>query len=501
VVDFGSVPATGVSVHAGGTQLTATSPAESAGTVDVTVTTPGGTSATSSADQFTYVAPSSGGTAPVVSSVSPNSGPQAGDSQVTISGSGFTGVTGVDFGSQPALSYTTLNASTIEAVSPPGTGTVDVTVIAPTGTSAISAADQFTYVGAPVVSSLTPSSGPAAGGTSVTIDGSNLVDVLAVFFGNNQSTDVQSISSTELIAVTPPGSGTVSVEVVTADGASTTSSASQFTYTAGPAVTSVSPSSGASGGGTLVTISGSGFTGTVTVHFGDQEATNVMVVSATEITADSPPGEGTVDVTVTTAAGTSSTSPADQFTYQQLPAVVSVSPQSGPATGGNQVNIFGSGFTGASQVEFGTSDATSFSVVNDNEITAIAPAGTGTVDVRVIGAGGTSPTSAADRYTYAPGPKVSLVFPNSGPADQGFKLVFILGQDLTGATSVTFGNVSAPFAEFSSVVILAFAPPEPPGTVDVRVSTSSGGTSPSTSGDEFTYTSSSGTAGGTSVSS
>ena len=68
-------------------------------------------------------------------------------------------------------------------------------------------------------------------------------------------------------------------------------------------------------GGTLVTITGTSFTGATAVDFGTTPATNVTVVNDTTITADSPAGTGTVDVTVTTPVGTSATSPADQFTY------------------------------------------------------------------------------------------------------------------------------------------------------------------------------------------
>ncbi len=85
--------------------------------------------------------------------------------------------------------------------------------------------------------------------------------------------------------------------------------------TAPPQVTSVSPASGAGAGGDAVTITGSGFTGATVVYFGGSRAA-MTVVSDTEITATSPPGSGTVDVTVVTANGTSATSAADQFSYQ-----------------------------------------------------------------------------------------------------------------------------------------------------------------------------------------
>ncbi len=82
-----------------------------------------------------------------------------------------------------------------------------------------------------------------------------------------------------------------------------------------PTVTKVSPSTGFTGGGTSVTVTGTNLSGASAVKFGSTNATSYTVNSSTSITATSPSGSGTVDVTVTTGSGTSSTSSADHFTY------------------------------------------------------------------------------------------------------------------------------------------------------------------------------------------
>ena len=83
-----------------------------------------------------------------------------------------------------------------------------------------------------------------------------------------------------------------------------------------PAVTGISPPTGVARGGDLVTVTGTGFTGTIAVNFGSIPATNLTVVSDTQLTVTSPANAiGTVDVTITTPTGTSATSAADQFTY------------------------------------------------------------------------------------------------------------------------------------------------------------------------------------------
>jgi large repetitive protein len=86
-------------------------------------------------------------------------------------------------------------------------------------------------------------------------------------------------------------------------------------YSVVPSVTGVSPVTGPAAGGTSVTISGTGFTAATGVSFGPTAATAMTVDSDIQITATSPAGTGTVDITVSTLAGTSQTSSADQFAY------------------------------------------------------------------------------------------------------------------------------------------------------------------------------------------
>jgi IPT/TIG domain len=165
-------------------------------------------------------------------------------------------------------------------------------------------------------------------------------------------------------------------------------------------VTGISPTSGSEVGGDQVTITGSRFTDATDVQFGGASATAVNVDSDTQITAASPAGAGTVDVTVINPVGTSATSPADQYTYTAAPQVTGISPTSGSEVGGDQVTITGSGFTDATDVQFGGASATAVNVDSDTQITAASPAGAGTVDVTVINPVGTSATGPADQYTY-----------------------------------------------------------------------------------------------------
>ncbi len=176
------------------------------------------------------------GSTPVVSSVTPNSGQVGAETTVTITGGNFTGATAVHFGPTEAVSFTVENDGEITAVSPPeGAGTVDITVTNPDGTSASSAADQYNYENGPVVTSVSPSSGPTAGGTAVTITGSNLTGTTAVNFGPTAAESFDVVSGTEITAESPAeGAGTVDITVTTPDGISLTSSADQYSFVAPP---------------------------------------------------------------------------------------------------------------------------------------------------------------------------------------------------------------------------------------------------------------------------
>jgi cyclophilin family peptidyl-prolyl cis-trans isomerase len=393
-VDFGNAAATALTVNSA-TQVTATSPAGS-GTVDVTVTAPGGTSPTLSADQFTYLP------APAVSAIDPTSGPTSGGTQVTVSGTSFTGATAVDFGSLAASSFSVDSDTQVTATSPAASaGTVDVTVTTPDGTSPGLSADQFTYLAAPAVSGIMPASGPVAGGTQVTISGTGFSDAAEVDFGSLSASSFAINSDSQITATspaaTPTGTGTVDVTVTTPGGTSQPLSADQFTYA--PTVASLDHSSGPAAGGTQVTVTGTGFvSGGTTVNFGSTAATSVTVASSTQLTAASPAGSGTVHVTVGTSAGTSATSTADQFTYG--PTVGALNPATGSSLGGTQVVITGTGFTGATAVDFAGVAASGFTINTASQITATSPAGSGAADVTVTTPAGTSPTSSADLFTY-----------------------------------------------------------------------------------------------------
>jgi streptogramin lyase len=256
-----------------------------------------------------------------------------------------------------------------------------------------------------------------------------------------------------------------------------------------PAVTSLSPQTGPSAGGSAVTITGTHLTGATAVNFGATGATSFTVNSATSITATSPAGSGTVDVTVTTPEGTSSANPpGDSFAYEGAPTVTKLQPTKGPVEGGTTVTITGTHLTGATAVNFRATGATSFTVNSATSITATSPAGSGTVDVTVTTPEGTSsanPPGDSFAYQGAPLPSIKKLSPKKGPAAGG-TAVAITGTDLGGATGVDFGGIAATYTVRSATELEAVAPPHTGGPVDVTVR-SSEGSSALTKKDHFKY--------------
>jgi hypothetical protein len=338
---------------------------------------------------------------PTVTSISPLEGPITGSNLVTIVGTNFYGTPTVNFGANPATGVTVVSDTTITAIAPAGSaGPVDVTVTTWTP-SATSSSDLYTYREAPSVTGLSPATGGVFGGTPVTISGTGFAGTSEVDFGTYPAS-ILTVSDTQ-ITVTSSGqvaTGIQDVRVIAPGGTSAIVPADQFTY-GGPILTGLSPATGGVFGGTPVTISGTGFAGATEVDFGTYPA-SILSVTDTQITVTSSGqvATGIKDVRVIGPFGTSAVVAADQFTYGG-PILTGLSTATGPVAGGTPVTISGTGFAGATEVDFGTYPASILSVT-DTTITVhssqqVAP---GMQDVRVIAPFGTSAVVAADQFTY-----------------------------------------------------------------------------------------------------
>jgi len=253
---------------------------------------------------------------------------------------------------------------------------------------------------APTITSLNPTSGTINGGTIVSITGANFVTGATVKFDTSNGIGTSFNSSTNILSTAPAhAAGPVTVTVTNPDGQSATATYTYVNPTI--SITSVSPNTGSTAGGTAVTISGANFQTGATVTFGGVAATNINVVNATTITASTPVGPISeqlgVDVTVTNPDGKSATQ-TRAFTYS-VPAVTidTISPATAITTGGQQILITGTGFTTAlngASVTIGGVTAT-FNVQSAVSISVVTPPhAAGNVDVVVKMGNGTQATKS-----------------------------------------------------------------------------------------------------------
>ena len=424
-VTFGSAAATGVTV-VNGTTITATTPAHAAGAVTVMVTVNGQSG--SLATGFTYNGTVAIGFAQVAAAVpqSPTAtvnvtypGAQtAGDLNIVVVGWNDTTATVQSVKDSAGNNYhaaigptsgTGLRQSIYYAANiVGGSNTVTVTF------SQSAASPDVRILEYRGVTTLDVTAGASGSGTAANSGAATTTVANELIFGANTVATTTGAAGSGFTSrmITAPDGDIAEDKIVTTAGsnsatATLTSSGpwvmQMATFSAVsapvPTVSSVSPNSGSTVGGTAVTITGTNFAAGATVTFGSAAATGVTVVNGTTITATTPVGSaGGVTVTVTNPGGQSG-SLASAFTYLAQPTVSSVSPNSGSTAGGTAVTITGTNFAAGATVTFGSAAATGVTVVNGTTITATTPAhaaGAVTVMVTVNGQSG----SLATGFTY-----------------------------------------------------------------------------------------------------
>jgi hypothetical protein len=261
------------------------------------------------------------GPAPTITRLSPNYGSLKGGTAVTIIGTNLGHPVSVRFGPIYGKITKAVSDTEIEVTAPAGKGVIDVFVSTPSGISAAGPETHYSYYGGPAVTGIEPSVGLSSGGTTVYVKGHNFVGDVSVRFGSVEATVVKVIGPNDVEVKTPKGYGVVDVVVSTPIGTSSKISADHFTFREGdPTVTSISPTSGPVGGGNSVTIKGTNLLGATALHFGSVSAKIDKDVSASSLVVTAPAGQGTVHVTVTTPAGLSAKTHADEYSYNVVSA-------------------------------------------------------------------------------------------------------------------------------------------------------------------------------------
>ncbi|CAN5395772.1 hypothetical protein BH09ACT4_BH09ACT4_18180 [soil metagenome] len=366
-VTFGGTPGTGV-IRLSDDSISVIAPPHTPATVDVVVIGPGGSTAPLPFEFYAVV---------TIDDITPDSGPEAGGTQVVITGHCFTATTDVTFDGNSVLDFTVDSDTQLTVHVPAGVGLVDVTVT--TGSTDCGSGTEpggYAYVapGAPVITGMVPVLGPETGFTAVTLTGAGFLGATSVTFDGTAGTSFVVVDDTTITVLSPPHVPAIVNVVVTHPVGN--SAPEDFEYYPIMAIDSITPNQGPEAGGTGVVILGHCFLGATQLLFGVTPASNFVVVSDTRIDAVAPAGVGLVDVTVT-GAGTCGTGiEPDGFTFvaPTVPAITGITPPEGPATGGTLVTITGTGFTGVTSVTFDGVAGTSLVVVSDTVLTVRTPA-------------------------------------------------------------------------------------------------------------------------------
>jgi hypothetical protein len=250
-------------------------------------------------------------------------------------------------------------------------------------------------------------------------------------------------------------------------------------------ISSISPSTGSLAGGELVTIAGSGLGFVETIYLGENQCSDVTILSSTSVTCLAPAGSaGIVGVTILGKAKKSN-SLDSIYTYQVGPSIDTIDPAIGFAVGGDDVQITGGGFLAGAIVLIGGSKCTDVNVVDEYTLNCKTPPRTAGIKSLTITNPDGQTDTLANAFTYTAAPLITSVSPNGGALLGGTTLT-INGSGFTNATDIFVGGVTCnPVVYVSNKKLTCTTGGHAAGAVNV-VATNDDGQS-STLTNSFTY--------------
>ena len=371
---------------------------------------------------------------PSISDFSPRKGTIG--TQVTINGSGFS-IPGV-------FTYVFFNG--VSAPQGQVTSDTQITVLVPKGASTglITVSNKFGVADSALYFYLNPTitsfTNRVATGQNLQIYGTSFLGVTSVALAG-QALNYSILSGTNL-QVTIPSTAVDGPLSVTSPGGSFITPSNLLIL---PTVTGFTPSGGPAG--TVVTIQGTGLSQTTAVNFGSLASPAVTNINSSTVNAVVPTGIKTAPITLVTSNGTNTTT----AVFYAPPTIDSFSPLTGIP--GTSVTLTGKNFDAASQVLLGVVPLPDFQVLSSTQIKVSAPTNIVSAKFQVTTPGGTA-TSGSAFNVLGPQPTLDGFLPTLGPIGA---LVTLSGQNLTSATSVKFGTVSASF-QVSGANLIATVP-------------------------------------------
>jgi hypothetical protein len=465
------------------TTVTVTTPSSAAGVDNIVLQTWSGAATVTLNNAYTFVAP------PTITSFTPTTHLTSGGGTVTLTGNNLTNTTQVTIDGVVATDVTVNSSTQVRFTVPAGTAGLSTVALSTALGGTTSNSGTFRYIEAPTITSVTPTVGPIAGGTTVTITGTNLANTTSVTVGGVSGTALTNISSTSVsftTAVSGVG-GLRDIVLETYSGVGTATSSGAFRYVSAPTITSVTPSAGPVAGGNTVTITGTNLTNTTSVSFGSTPATSFSNVSDTQVTAVVPvfASSTPVSVTVQTYDGNGSATLSNIYAYVPLPVISSLSTSTGLTTGGTTVTVTGANLANTSGVTVGGVSATGVVNVSGTSMRFTTPSGvSGLQNVVLTTTYGGSVTSA-NAFRYIEAPTITSVTPPGGPTAGGTEIV-ISGANLDNATSVTIGGTAANITANTGTSVTVATPAGSAGAKSIILQTY-GGVGSVTSSNAFTY--------------
>jgi hypothetical protein len=378
---------------------------------------------------------------PVITSFSPGSGLTA--SKIELSGSGFDGTITVSVGGSTA-DWSRHSDSDMTVTVPDGAVTGIIGVVNSLG----SGGSQTNFAVIPTLTAISPVSGSP--GTSVTLTGTGLVGTQKIVFGSGPAANFYINSANQAQVTVPLGSTSGPITVTSSTGLTAASPA--FTYSDGgvkaPVLTSFTPAQGLTGSN--VTLAGSGFTGVSSVQIGGANS-YFTVTSDTAMTVQVPAAaaSGVIQLVSVLGNATSATP------FSVTPTITGFAPATGPA--GTLVTITGTGFRGATAVNFGNAVASNFLVLDANTVKANVKAGSATGPVSLTS--NTLTCVSTGSFTFVPDAVNAPVIASLTPVSAAVgATVTLTGTGFTGVTGVQVGGAAATFTATGDTSIAVVVP-------------------------------------------
>jgi tRNA threonylcarbamoyladenosine modification (KEOPS) complex Pcc1 subunit len=438
-------------------------PAGVAGPVDVVITNMNGSS---SPRTFTYVIPP-----PTVTSVSPNIGPAAGGQTVTITGTNFTNASSVTINSVAVSSFTVTSNTTINAVTPAGAVATNRSIVVTTPNGSNSANTLYSYVSAPVVTSVNPNSGVSLGGTNITITGAKFYSPASVTIGGIAATNIAVVSATSITATTPAGTvGSASVLVSTASGVNSANTLFSYTNPSNDSnLSGLTLSSGAltpafANNTITYTQSVANDVSSITVTPTVNQANATVTVNGTAAASGSASGNinlnvgaNTITTVVTAQDGTTTKTYTTTVNREATPTLTFATPTSAAVTmGGSLTNAATSNYSGGSYGAISyASSAAGVATVNSSGVITPVSVGTAVITATQAAVAGVN-AQATQTYTLTvnalPTPTLTFATPTSAAVTMGGSLTNAATSNYSGGSygAISYASSAAGVATVNS---------------------------------------------------